>query len=76
MTQGIQCLQFGEPPASDLNGGGDAAEIVREAVVMIAHRAVWLGENGRLVYDLAVLEDGDGCPVLAMRIVVTVTPGE
>lgn len=66
-------MRFGEPPEVDLHGGGDAAEAVIDAVLLLAHRATWLGEQNKLVYDLNP-DMGHDCP--AMRIVITVTPLE
>lgn len=68
----VESLRFGESPLTDLNGAGETAEAVMQAVILLAHRVVWIGENGRLVYDLTDLDDGDGFPVPPMRITVTV----
>ena len=69
-TDPIEALRFGESPDSDLNGTADA-EAVIEAVLLLAHRAVWLGVKGKLVYDLDHSIGGD---VPTMRISVVVEP--
>lgn len=65
-------LRFGPPPRSDLNGAGDEAESVMEAVILLAHRAAWLGEDGKVIYDLSGVEDRDGFEVPPMRVIVSV----
>lgn len=66
--KGVEKLRFGEEPNAEL-GGGDDTDAVVHAVLLLAHRAVWLGEGGKLIYDL---DEMDGHEVPAMRVIVTV----
>lgn len=68
----VESLQFGEAPNPELNGSEEAEEVIK-AVVLLAHRAVWLGKEGVVSYDLDEA-CGDGIP--AMRVTITVTPGQ
>lgn len=70
MDPQIEALQFGEAPRPDLNGSEEAEEVIK-AVVLLAHRAVWLGNDGAVSYDL---DEACGCDIPAMRVTVSVTP--